>query len=135
MKLKLMSDRRARIWLKVIAGLFLYSGVSLFALPSAIDREFSGAARWAMTATIVMDIVAAGLLWWFAGRSRPTSAAIVTTFAAVGLCVVTGLATTIIALDTDVVMLVPAVIVYVFGTVFVMRCVASMKHAAAASTV
>lgn len=130
-----MSDRHARIGLKVIAGLFLYGGVKLLVMPSLIDREFSGAARWAVTATIVLDIVAAGLLWWFAGRPRPTSAAIGATFTAVGLCVLTGLATTIVAMNADVVMLAPAVIIYVFGAIFVIRCVLSMKQAVAGSTV
>jgi len=94
-----------------------------------------GCRRCWRTATIVLDVIAAGLLWWFAGRPRPTSAAIATTFTAVGLCVLTGLATTIIALNAGVVTLVPAVIFYILGAVFVIRCVASMKHAAAASTV
>ena len=134
MKLTLMSDRHARIGLKVIAGLFLYSGVKLLVLPALMEREFSGAARWAVTATIVLDIVAAGLLWWFAGRPRPTSATSAM-FTAVGLCVLMGLATTIIAIHADVLTLVPAVIIYVFGAIFIIRCLASMKQAAAASTV
>ena len=57
---------------------------------------------------MVLDIVAAGLLWWFAGRPRPTSAAISATFTAVGLCVLIGLATTIVAMHADVLTLVPA---------------------------
>lgn len=46
-----------------------------------------------------------------------------------------GLATTIVVMHADVVTLVPAVIIYVFGVIFVIRCVASMGHAAAASKV
>jgi hypothetical protein len=128
--MKLMSDRQARTGLKVIAGLLLVSAVQLVGLPLLVRRELAGAALAGVAATVVLDIVAGGLLWWFAGRARPTTVTISATFAAVGLSLLAGLATSVLAFHADVTTLTMAAILYVFGAVFAVRCVASMKHAA-----